>query len=84
VRIFALIVSAICVADTIQCGTVGDALSARIPFKDYNRMLAHLIRDQGLSISDGVIFTPRIQIEAVSAAIIMYQMLLKIYFAVTL
>src|SRR5882757_2818497 len=51
-------------------GAVGEALSAGIPLKDYNRTLAHLIRDQGLSISDGVIFTPRIQIEAVSAAII--------------
>jgi hypothetical protein len=51
-------------------GAVGEALSAGISLKDYNRTLAHLIRDQGLSISDGVIFTPRIQIEAVSAAII--------------
>jgi hypothetical protein len=51
-------------------GAVGEALSAGIPLKDYHRTLAHLIRDQGLSISDGVIFTPQIQIEAVSAAII--------------
>jgi hypothetical protein len=41
-----------------ECGIVGDALSAGIPFKDYNRTLGHLIRDQGLSISDDVIFTP--------------------------
>jgi hypothetical protein len=39
-------------------GAVGEALSAGIPLKDYHRTLAHLIRDQGLSISDGVIFTP--------------------------
>jgi hypothetical protein len=51
-------------------GAVGDALSAGIQVRNYNRMLAHMIRDQGLSISDGVIFTPRIKIEAVSAAII--------------
>ena len=41
-------------------GAVGEALSAGIPLKDYNRTLAHLLRDQGLSISDGVICTPQI------------------------
>jgi hypothetical protein len=51
-------------------GAVGEALSAGVPLKDYHRTLAHLLRDQGLSISNGVIFTPPIQIEAVSAAII--------------
>src|ERR1700730_10121490 len=51
-------------------GALGEALGAGIPFKNYNRMLAHLIGDQGLLISAGVIFTPRIPIEAVSIAII--------------
>jgi hypothetical protein len=49
-------------------GAVGEALSAGIQFRNYN--LAQLIKDQGLSISEGVIFTPRIPMEAVSVAII--------------
>ena len=51
-------------------GAVGEALGAGIPFKNYNLMLARLIMDQGLSIREGVIFTPRIPIEAVSIAIL--------------
>jgi hypothetical protein len=51
-------------------GAVGEALGAGIPFRGYSGMLARLITDQGLSISDGVIFTPRIPIEAVSIAIL--------------
>src|ERR1700730_11630185 len=51
-------------------GAVGEALSAGIAFKDYNRTLSHLIGDQGLMISSGIIFTPRIPIEAVSIGIL--------------
>jgi hypothetical protein len=49
-------------------GAVGEALSAGIPVKDY--MLVHLIKDQGLSIKKGVIYTPQIPIEAVSLGIL--------------
>jgi hypothetical protein len=51
-------------------GAVGEAMSAGIPFKNYNPMLAHRIRDQGLSISTGVIFTPRIPVDAVAIAVL--------------
>jgi hypothetical protein len=51
-------------------GAVGEALSAGILLKASNAALARLIKDRGLSITDGVIFTPRIPIEAVSVGII--------------
>jgi hypothetical protein len=51
-------------------GALGEALGAGIPFNKYNQMLAHRIADQGLSISDGVIFSPQIPIEAVPIAIL--------------
>jgi len=53
-----------CASD--EGGAVGEALGAGLPFKAYNGILAHLITDQGLLIREGVIFTPRIPIEAVS------------------
>lgn len=45
-------------------GAVGEALSAGIPPKVYTPTLGPLIKDQGLSISGGIIFTPRIPIGA--------------------
>jgi hypothetical protein len=51
-------------------GAVGEALSAGIPVKDYNRTLAHLIKDQGLMIVDGVIRSPRIPINAAPLGIL--------------
>jgi len=51
-------------------GAVGEALSAGIPVKDYNRTLAHLIKDHGLSIKDGIIFTPRVPIKAAPVAVL--------------
>jgi hypothetical protein len=51
-------------------GAVGEALSAGIPPKDYNRTLSHLIGDQGLFIEKGVIFTPKIPIKAAPLAIL--------------
>jgi hypothetical protein len=51
-------------------GAVGGALSAGILLKASNAAVARLIKDRGLSITDGVIFTPRIPIEAVSVGII--------------
>jgi hypothetical protein len=51
-------------------GAVGEALSAGIPPKDYNRTLSRLIGDQGLFIEKGVIFTPKIPIKAAPLAIL--------------
>jgi len=51
-------------------GALGEALSAGIPIRDYNRTLSYLIKDQGLSIKDGVIFTPRIPLAAAPVAIL--------------
>jgi hypothetical protein len=51
-------------------GALGEALSAGIPIKDYNRTLSYLIKDQGLSIKDGIIFTSRIPISAAPVAIL--------------
>jgi hypothetical protein len=61
-------------ADTVvvsdEGGALGEALSAGIPIKDYNRTLSYLIKDQGLSIKDGVIFTSRVPISAAPVAIL--------------
>jgi hypothetical protein len=51
-------------------GGVGEALSAGVPFKDYNRTLSHLIGEQGLTIRNGIIFTPQIPIDAVALGIL--------------
>jgi hypothetical protein len=51
-------------------GALGEALSAGIPIKDYNRTLSYLIKDQGLSLKDGVISTSRIPIVAAPIAIL--------------
>ena len=51
-------------------GALGEALSAGIPIKDYNRTLSYLIKDQGLSITDSVIHTARIPISAAPIAIL--------------
>jgi hypothetical protein len=51
-------------------GGVGEALSAGIPPKDYNRTLSRLIGDQGLFMEKGAIFTPRIPIKAAPLAIL--------------
>src|SRR5258707_491022 len=40
-------------------GAMGEALAAGIPIRDFSRQLAHRVRDQGLSIEGGVIFTPQ-------------------------
>jgi hypothetical protein len=51
-------------------GAVGEALSAGIPVKEYNRTLSHLIKDQGLYIKNGVIFTSQIPMEAAPLGIL--------------
>jgi hypothetical protein len=49
---------------------IGEALCAGIPIKDYNRTLSYLVKYQGLSIKDGVIFTSRVPIAAAPIAIL--------------
>jgi hypothetical protein len=51
-------------------GAMGEALSAGIPFKEHSRTLAPLIKDQGLSMKDGTIFTPQIPIAAACIGIL--------------
>jgi hypothetical protein len=51
-------------------GAVGEAISAGIPIKDYTRTLAHLIREQGLMMREGVIYSPQMPIEAAPLAIL--------------
>jgi hypothetical protein len=52
-------------------GAFGEALSAGIAVRDYSRAVSHLIRDQGLLMRDGVIFTPRVPIEASAPAVLL-------------
>jgi hypothetical protein len=61
-------VESIVVSD--EGGAVGEALSAGIPVRDYNRILGGLIKDHGLMIRDGVIHSPRIPIQAVPLGIL--------------
>jgi hypothetical protein len=51
-------------------GALGEALSAGIPIRDYNRTLSYLVKDQGLSIQDGVIFSSRVPLTAAPVAIL--------------
>lgn len=52
-------------------GAMGEAMAAGIPIKDYNRQLVHLIKDQGVLLKDGVIFTPPMPTEAAPLAILL-------------
>ncbi|MDO8874518.1 MAG: hypothetical protein Q8M24_14700 [Pseudolabrys sp.] len=52
-------------------GALGEALSAGVAVRDYDRTLAALVKDQGLRIKDGVIFSPRMPIEAASLAVLL-------------
>jgi hypothetical protein len=52
-------------------GALGEALAAGIPVKDYNRQLAHLVRNQGVLVKGGVIFTPPMPIEAAPLAVLL-------------
>jgi hypothetical protein len=52
-------------------GALGEALAAGIPVKDYNRQLAHLVRNQGVHVKDGVIFAPPMPIEAAPLAVLL-------------
>jgi len=52
-------------------GGVEEALSAGIPLKEYDRGLGHLVRDQGLFIKKGIVFTPQMPLEAAPLAVLL-------------
>lgn len=52
-------------------GAVGDALSAGIPERDYDGALRHLVRDQGLLLKDGVIYTPQVPMDAAPLSVLL-------------
>jgi hypothetical protein len=52
-------------------GAMGEALAAGIPMKDFNRQLAHRVKDQGLFFKGGTIFTPQMPINAAPLAILL-------------
>jgi len=52
-------------------GAIGEALAAGIPMRDFSRQLAHRVKDQGLFFKDGVIFTPRMPMEAAPLAVLL-------------
>lgn len=51
-------------------GALGEALSAGIP-KRRDSALMHLVKDQGLLIEHGIIFTPRMPLEAAPLAVLL-------------
>ena len=52
-------------------GALGEALAAGIDVRDYDRTLAHLVREQGLLIQESVIYTPQMPIKAAPLAILL-------------
>jgi hypothetical protein len=52
-------------------GAIGEALAAGIPMRDLDKTLNHLIKDQGLRLKKGTIFTPPMPIEAAPLAILL-------------
>lgn len=50
-------------------GALSEATSAGI--EPHERALAHLVKDQGLTIRDGVIYTPQMPIEAAALAVLL-------------
>lgn len=52
-------------------GALGEALSAGIEVKNYDRALSHLIKDHGLRIKESVIYTPRMELVAAPLAILL-------------
>jgi hypothetical protein len=52
-------------------GAFGEALSAGIPVKDYDRTLGALVKEHGLLLKDGVIHTPRMPLKATPLAILL-------------
>ena len=52
-------------------GALGEALAAGIEVKNYDRTLSSLVKEQGLIIRDGVIYTPQMSIKAAPLAILL-------------
>jgi len=52
-------------------GAFGEALSAGIPARDYDRTLGGMVREQGLILRNGVIYTPTMPAEAAPLAIML-------------
>jgi len=52
-------------------GAFGEALSAGIPVRDYRRNVSHLISEQGLHLTDGVICTPQVPINAIPISVLL-------------
>jgi hypothetical protein len=52
-------------------GAVGEALAAGISMRNFSNQLAHRVKDQGLSFKGGVIFTPKMPIDAAPLAILL-------------
>jgi hypothetical protein len=51
-------------------GAFEEAASAGIPIAEHHKSLWHLIRDQGLLMKDGVIYTPQLPMETAPVAIL--------------
>lgn len=52
-------------------GALGEALAAGIEVKDYDRALSGLVKEHGLIIKEGVIYTPKMPIEAAPLAVLL-------------
>lgn len=52
-------------------GAFGEALSAGIPIRDYSSAVAHIVREQGLLMGDGVIYTPQVAVEAAAPSVLL-------------
>jgi hypothetical protein len=52
-------------------GALGEALAAGIPMRDFSKQLAHLVKNEGLLFKNGVIFTPKMPIEAAPLAVLL-------------
>jgi hypothetical protein len=61
--------STIVVSD--EGGAMGEALAAGIPIRDFSGSLAHKVTAQGLLFRDGLIYTPRIPVEAAPMAVLL-------------
>jgi hypothetical protein len=52
-------------------GAFGEALSAGIAVRDYSKSVAHIVREQGLLMREGVIYTPQVAIEAAAPSVLL-------------
>ena len=52
-------------------GAFGEALGAGIPVRDYSSAVAHIVREQGLLMREGVIYTPQVAIEAAAPSVLL-------------